>query len=577
MNKRTLAIAGAAVAALGAAAVLLPNANASPDKTSASKTFSSPAAVKLARSLAADLGDNGAGWYYKNDTRQLVMNVMDEDAAKSVEAKGAVAKIVKNSMADLKAATKTLGSDASVPGTAWSIDPVTNQVRVTADRTVTGTKWATLTKATDQMSGLVSVKRSQGEFKRFDGGEAAQPGDNGGTGAGDAAGDAGNAAGDAGAGDAGAGDAGNAGAGDAGAGNAGAGDAGAGDAGAGDAGNAGAGNAGAGNAGAGNAGAGNAGAGDAGAGGAGDAGAGGAGAGGAGDAGGGDAAAGGLDGGDAIFGGGARCSLGFNVTVDGAPGFLTAGHCGNESQTWTADEAGAQQVGTVQDSKFPENDFALVMYDDATTQASSTVDLQDGSTQAIGRAVEASVGLKVQRSGSTTGVTDGTVTGLNATVNYGNGDIVNGLIQTDVCAEPGDSGGSMFAEDAAVGLTSGGSGDCTQGGETFFQPVTAALEATGAVIGAGDAGSAGDAGAGNAGTGDAGDAGAGDAGAGDAGAGDAGAGDAGAGNAGAGDAGNAGAGDAGAGDAGSVGGGDTGAAAGAGDTGSDTGSGTGLN
>ncbi|MGW3432285.1 S1 family peptidase [Streptomyces melanosporofaciens] len=523
MNKRTLAISGAAVAALGAAAILLPNANANPDKTSGAKTFSSPVAVKLARSLAADLGDNGAGWYYDNANRQLVMNVVDEDSAEGVRAKGAVAKIVTNSMEDLKAATKTLSSDASVPGTAWSIDPVTNKVQVTADRTVTGAKWATLTKATDQMEGTVSVKRSQGEFKKFDGEEAAQPGDNGGAGAGDAAGDAG--AGDA-------------------AGNAGA---------AGGADDAGAG-----------------GAGDAGAGGAGDAGAGGAdggeqGAGGAG--GGGDAAAGGLDGGDAIFGGGARCSLGFNVSVDGAPGFLTAGHCGNASQTWTSDEAGAQQVGTVQDSKFPENDFALVMYDDATTQASSTVDLQNGSTQEIGRAVEASVGLKVQRSGSTTGVTDGTVTGLNATVNYGNGDIVNGLIQTDVCAEPGDSGGAMFAEDAAVGLTSGGSGDCTQGGETFFQPVTGALEATGAVIGAGDGGAGGGDAAGGAGdgAGGAGDAagGAGDAagGAGDAagGAGDA----AGAGNAGAGDAGNAGAGDA----------GNAGAAAGAGDTGNDAGQG----
>ncbi|MGW4080560.1 S1 family peptidase [Streptomyces asiaticus] len=506
MNKRTLAISGAAITALGAAAILLPNANATPDESSGAKTFSSPAAVKLARSLASDLGDNGAGWYYDNGNRQLVMNVVDEDSAEAVRAKGAVAKVVQNSMADLKAATQTLSSDASVPGTAWSIDPVTNKVQVTADRTVTGTKWDTLTKATGQMEGTVSVKRSKGEFKKFDGEEAAQPGDNGGAGAGDAAGDAG----DAGAGDA-AGAAG----------------------GAGDAGAAG-------------------GAGDAGAGGAGDA------AGGAGDAGGGgDAAAGGLDGGDAIFGGGARCSLGFNVSVDGAPGFLTAGHCGNESQTWTSDEAGAQQVGTVQDSKFPENDFALVMYDDATTQPSSTVDLQNGNTQEIGRAVEASVGLKVQRSGSTTGVTDGTVTGLNATVNYGNGDIVNGLIQTDVCAEPGDSGGAMFAEDAAVGLTSGGSGDCTQGGETFFQPVTAALEATGAVIGA-DGGGAGDA------AGGAGDAagGAGDAagGAGDAagGAGDAAG------------AGNAGAGDAGAGDAGA---GDSGAAAGAGDIGSDAGQG----
>ncbi|WP_275560658.1 S1 family peptidase [Streptomyces sp. 5-6(2022)] len=513
MNKRTLAISGAAIVALGAAAILLPNANANPDETSGAKTFSSPAAVKLARSLASDLGDNGAGWYYDNGNRQLVMNVMDEDSAESVRAKGAVAKVVQNSMADLKAATQTLSTDASVPGTAWSIDPVTNKVQVTADRTVTGTKWDTLTKATDQMEGMVSVKRSKGEFKKFDGEEAAQPGDNGGAGAGDAAGDAGDA-GDAGAGDA-AGAAG--GAGDAGAGAAG---------GAGDAGAAG-------------------GAGDAGAGGAGDA------AGGAGDAGGGgDAAAGGLDGGDAIFGGGARCSLGFNVSVDGAPGFLTAGHCGNESQTWTSDEAGAQQVGTVQDSKFPENDFALVMYDDATTQPSSTVDLQDGTTQEIGRAVEASVGLKVQRSGSTTGVTDGTVTGLNATVNYGNGDIVNGLIQTDVCAEPGDSGGAMFAEDAAVGLTSGGSGDCTQGGETFFQPVTAALEATGAVIGADGGGAGGGDAAGGAGdaAGGAGDAagGAGDAagGAGDA----AGAGNAGAGDAGAGDAGAA----AGAGDTGSV-------------------------
>ncbi|WP_308124707.1 S1 family peptidase [Streptomyces sp. NEAU-YJ-81] len=536
MNKRTLAISGAAVAALGAAAILLPNANANPDETSGAKTFSSPVAVKLARSLAADLGDNGAGWYYDNANRQLVMNVVDEDSAEGVRAKGAVAKIVTNSMEDLKAATKTLSSDASVPGTAWSIDPVTNKVQVTADRTVTGAKWATLTKATDQMEGTVSVKRSQGEFKKFDGEEAAQPGDNGGAGAGDAAGDAGDA-GDAGAGDA-AGDAGAAGGAD--------------DAGAGGAGDAGAG-------GAGDAGAGDAAGGEQGAGGAGDAG------------GGGDAAAGGLDGGDAIFGGGARCSLGFNVSVDGAPGFLTAGHCGNASQTWTSDEAGAQQVGTVQDSQFPASDFALVMYDDATTQASSTVDLQDGSTQEIGRAVEASVGLKVQRSGSTTGVTDGTVTGLNATVNYGNGDIVNGLIQTDVCAEPGDSGGAMFAEDAAVGLTSGGSGDCTQGGETFFQPVTGALEATGAVIGAGDGGAGGGDAAGGAGdaAGGAGDAagGAGDAagGAGDAagGAGDA--------AGGAGDA--AGAGNAGAGDAGDAGNAGAGAAAGAGDTGSDAGQG----
>ncbi|MGK5632138.1 S1 family peptidase, partial [Streptomyces sp. URMC 123] len=193
--------------------------------------------------------------------------------------------------------------------------------------------------------------------------------------------------------------------------------------------------------------------------------------------------AGAPEGGDAIFGGGSRCSLGFNVSLRGAPAFLTAGHCGNASRTWSADQGGGRPLGTVEVTEFPVKDFALVRYDDATVDAPSSVDLQNGTRQAISRAAEANVGMRVTRSGSTTGSSSGTVTGLNATVNYGNGDIVNGLIQTDVCAEPGDSGGSLFSGDAAIGLTSGGSGDCTQGGETFFHPVTDALRSTGATIG----------------------------------------------------------------------------------------------
>ncbi|MGV9315299.1 trypsin-like serine protease [Streptomyces sp. NPDC003691] len=71
---------------------------------------------------------------------------------------------------------------------------------------------------------------------------------------------------------------------------------------------------------------------------------------------------------------------------------------------------------------------------------------------------------------------------MGATVNYPEG-TVSGLVQTDVCAEPGDSGGPLFTRDgAAIGLTSGGSGDCASGGVTFFQPVTSALAATGAEL-----------------------------------------------------------------------------------------------
>ena len=56
------------------------------------------------------------------------------------------------------------------------------------------------------------------------------------------------------------------------------------------------------------------------------------------------------------------------------------------------------------------------------------------------------------------------------------------MIRTNVCAEPGDSGGPLFSGSTAIGLTSGGSGDCTSGGTTFFQPVTAALSAYGVSV-----------------------------------------------------------------------------------------------
>lgn len=73
------------------------------------------------------------------------------------------------------------------------------------------------------------------------------------------------------------------------------------------------------------------------------------------------------------------------------------------------------------------------------------------------------------------------VTALNATANFAQGR-VTGLIRTTVCAERGDSGGPLFSGSTALGLTSGGRGDCTRGGVTFFQPVVEALQAFGAQV-----------------------------------------------------------------------------------------------
>ncbi|MFI9306537.1 S1 family peptidase [Streptomyces triculaminicus] len=186
-----------------------------------------------------------------------------------------------------------------------------------------------------------------------------------------------------------------------------------------------------------------------------------------------------IAGGDAIWGSGVRCSLGFNVTKGGKPYFLTAGHCGNASASWSESQGGSR-IGTTEKASFPGNDYALVKYT-ATTDHPSAVDLYDGGRQEIAKAGEATVGEHVSRSGSTTQVHDGEVTALDVTVNYQEGQ-VTGLIGTTVCAEPGDSGGALFDGDTALGLTSGGSGDCSSGGETFFQPVPAALGALGAQL-----------------------------------------------------------------------------------------------
>ncbi|MFJ6656649.1 S1 family peptidase [Streptomyces sp. NPDC091377] len=370
--KRKAAIAASSVVVIGAAAVLLPHANASQDGASdppTPRTLKAQDASVLATRVARDLGAAFAGSYYDEGERQLVVNVAgyDDRLVDRAEKAGAAVREVDNSTAELMSAARTLRSEATIPGTSWAVDPRTNKLRVTADSTVTGERWDVLESTVQRLGhGMATLKKSSGTFRTF------------------------------------------------------------------------------------------------------------------------------LSGGDAIFAGEARCSVGFNVTAnDGTPAFLTAGHCGEVGEQWS-ETLGDAPVATVEQSVFPgTGDHALVTYDDPGTQAPSEVDLGD-RTVPITQAADAVVGQPVFRMGSTTGLFDGQVLGLNATVNYPEG-TVTGLIQTDVCAEPGDSGGSLFTREGhAVGLTSGGSGDCTAGGETFFQPVTAALAEVGATLGTGGDGGAGE-------------------------------------------------------------------------------------
>ncbi|MDT0166076.1 S1 family peptidase [Actinotalea sp. AC32] len=182
-------------------------------------------------------------------------------------------------------------------------------------------------------------------------------------------------------------------------------------------------------------------------------------------------------GGNAYYiGSGSRCSVGFSV--DG--GFVTAGHCGGTGATTTSPS------GTFAGSSFPGNDYAFVRVASGNTMIGA-VNNYSGGRVAVAGSTAAPVGSSVCRSGSTTGWHCGTIQALNSSVTYAEG-TVSGLIRTTVCAEPGDSGGSLLAGNQAQGVTSGGSGNCRTGGTTYFQPVNEILGAYGLTLVTSDGG-----------------------------------------------------------------------------------------
>jgi streptogrisin D len=306
-----------------------------------------PDPEKIATTMSQRLGARSAGSYLDRASGRLVVTVTNAADAAAVRTAGGMPKTVTRSGTALSQVTATLDRTAKVPGTAWAVDPATNQVVVSVDDTVTGAKLAKVRAATAKLGGAVRMQHMAGTFSTR------------------------------------------------------------------------------------------------------------------------------ISGGDAILGTQFRCSLGFNVTDGSANFFITAGHCGNVEPTWST--SGGDVIGDTVDSQFPDNDFALVQYT-GSVPAEGTAGGQDITT-----AADAVVGESVERRGSTTGVHGGTVTATDQTVNFPEG-TVNGMIQTTVCAEPGDSGGPLYDGGTALGITSGGSGDCTSGGVTFFQPVTEALSAYGVSV-----------------------------------------------------------------------------------------------
>ncbi|MFE7052547.1 carbohydrate-binding protein [Streptomyces californicus] len=187
-----------------------------------------------------------------------------------------------------------------------------------------------------------------------------------------------------------------------------------------------------------------------------------------------------IRGGDAYYmNGSGRCSVGFSVTRGGTQnGFATAGHCGRVGTTTNGVNQQAQ--GTFQGSTFPGRDIAWVATNANWTPRPLVNGYGRGDVTVAG-STAAVVGASVCRSGSTTGWHCGTIQQLNTSVTYPEGTI-SGVTRTSVCAEPGDSGGSYISGNQAQGVTSGGSGNCSSGGTTYFQPINPLLQAYGLTL-----------------------------------------------------------------------------------------------
>ncbi|HET8641744.1 MAG TPA: S1 family peptidase [Pseudonocardiaceae bacterium] len=173
------------------------------------------------------------------------------------------------------------------------------------------------------------------------------------------------------------------------------------------------------------------------------------------------------------------CTLGFNVTGGFA---VTAGHCAGPGTYWYKENNGLP-IGPAVGSSFPGDDFGLIRNDGEMRQRGD-VQAYDAGIQDITGAATPSAGQSVCKSGRTTQRTCGTVLRTDVTVNYPQG-AVFGLVETNLCAAPGDSGGPLYAGSTALGLTSGGTLGlpCSNSGfRSFYQPVAEALNVFGVSV-----------------------------------------------------------------------------------------------
>ena len=125
-----------------------------------------PATPAAANAVAHNLGASSAGSYVDASGRTVV-TVTNAAAAAQVRAAGATPKLVKFGAAHLNAVTSALNGSARIAGTAWAVDPMTDQVVVSVDQTVTGAKLAKVKAATAKYGSAARIERVADTFTGY--------------------------------------------------------------------------------------------------------------------------------------------------------------------------------------------------------------------------------------------------------------------------------------------------------------------------------------------------------------------------------------------------------------------------
>lgn len=176
--------------------------------------------------------------------------------------------------------------------------------------------------------------------------------------------------------------------------------------------------------------------------------------------------------------GGARCTTAFAAVDSASTGYLIAGPGCTGGPSTLLYSGNNVLVGPILATPVPYGGYVVVrVTNTAAWELVPWVDTGSGRLVLTG-SVETPVGGSVCLVDRVTGLRCGTIVAKNQTVNFPWGTI-SGLTRTNICVEPGSLGTAYVTRDQAQGVPLGGSGGCTIGGSSYFQPINKILSAFG--------------------------------------------------------------------------------------------------